>query len=188
MNELAKAIKAAEYLEVIRLMNDGYSQRDACERVGVSVASFANWRDQDPEAIHAFQELMSSSTRALLADILTKRLRILTKLTDEALSDEIKPTDRLSIFVTIEKLLDKLAVDARLDGGDIGAANEILSGPVLVPAKSRFAIEVPEGENAKITIETNPKTTPQVPDTDAIDGQFSVDTSAQDNLADQLPW
>ena len=56
-------------------------------------------------------------------------------------SQTSKPRDRLAIFIKLEKRLQELAEELRLDNANNAAAEDVLAGPNFVPMESRFSIK-----------------------------------------------
>lgn len=141
MNTPAKAIRITKATTVIKLAHEGMSIVKACKEARIARSSFYDICKKEPEVLASFQELIRTTNFEQLALILGKRDKVLKKLLETALSDETKPLERLNIFVKVEKQLDTLFKDLRLEGGNDEAAAEILSGPTLVPAVSRFTVD-----------------------------------------------
>jgi hypothetical protein len=137
----AKTSRENKMLTVMKLSNEDMSISAACKEVGVSRSAFYNFCTREPEAIQAFQEMLTQSSRISLLEALIARTNLVHKLIQIALADETKPMERVAIFNTTERLLDKLLRYMRMEGGDPEAAAEVLSGPILVPGVSRLTPE-----------------------------------------------
>ncbi len=154
LSELTISTRKARALEVVRLMTtEGLTQEQACQQAGITPETFRRYRDEDPEGLQFFQELLAQTTRNALAMVLSNRGTILQRLIDDALAETTKPGERVAIFRAMEKHLRELAEEARLNSGDAGAAEDVLGGPSLSPAQSRFSISQ-EGSTTTIKIDT----------------------------------
>ena len=150
-----KALKNAKYLQVLRLVHLGQTIESSCQEVGVSRTAYFEWRDCNPDSLAAFSSLLSEQIHQALDSVLAKRLKIINQLLDDALDPTTKVSERLAVFTKMEKFLGQLVLDARLDGlADSSAADEVLAGPILTPATSRFSIATPPGSKTTITVET----------------------------------
>ncbi len=162
------AVRTSIYLDVVRLMMDGMTQEKACTKVGISVSAFTEFKRNHPDALSIFQDALLESSREMLGDLISARVRILHKLVQDA--ETATPGERLAIFTQLEKFLDKLATETRLNAAtDPNAIADVLGGPILKPGISRFAIEEsPDKSQTIITVDR----TKLPPGTEPVEGAW----------------
>jgi hypothetical protein len=141
MKTLSKSIRANKAMQVLRLANEGRTIVEACKQAGISTSAFYRFCRQEPEALAVFYDALEQANRAQLAEILVTQVEITHKLIMAALASETSVMDRLALFKVLDKKLEKLVQDLLLVGGDAGAAEEALAGPILTPGVPRFVVE-----------------------------------------------
>ena len=124
---------------VLQTMEEGTTITNACRQVGMPRSTFYSMIHQHPEILGQFQASLQLSSREQLMMIIGNRSRLLRELLDKANDSSTSIKDRLAIFKTMEAMLDKMVITLGIEIANNGDASEVLSGPVLVPAQSRFA-------------------------------------------------
>jgi ACT domain-containing protein len=136
----AQGSRENDALQVLKLTFSGMSVTKACQEVGISRSAFYAFQKDHPEFILSFQEKLIDTSKEQIMEILVNRVELLQKVIKDGLSEETSPMERLAIYQEMEKTLDRLAVFLRLGSTpNSEAALEVLGGPELVQAKSRFS-------------------------------------------------
>ena len=140
MSKPAEIIRIHIAVNVLILKEkDGISIVKACRELGIARSTFYNICQAHPDIVANIQERLERSNREQLAAIIDTRMQVLNTILEEALAETTSPMERLAIFNAMEKLLEKLKRELRLDElANEEAAAEVLAGPILTPAKSRF--------------------------------------------------
>ena len=85
------------------------------------------------------QVIIEANNREHLGLILASKNEILRKVIEAGLAEEIKPKDRLAIFMKLNELVDSLTKVMGMESDIENQVHEFLKdGPQLVKAKSRF--------------------------------------------------
>jgi hypothetical protein len=138
----AQVSRENDALQVLKLTFSGMSVTKSCQEVGVSKSAYYLYMKSHPELIESFQDKLISTSKEQIMEILINRVELLQKVIKDGLSADTSPMERLSIYIEIEKALDRLAVFLRLGSTpNSEAALEVLGGPELVAGLSRFSIE-----------------------------------------------
>ena len=139
MNSPKKVVRTNQALEVIRLSTDGMSIVKACQEAGIPRSTFYYFYSNYPELFAESQEMIESIEREEFIAILTRRLVILDKIIEDALSDKTKPRQRLAAYKLLMERLERLWEKVVRDSMDNDEIVELLSGPTLIQGKSRFS-------------------------------------------------
>ena len=139
MRGIKKAVRTNQALQVIQKSNSGMSIVDACREVGIVRSTFYYFVTTNPDAVATFQEMQMIASFEQFALILANQIQILERVIQDGLADTTKPRQRLAIYKELvkrsEELRDRIMVN-RYDNEEI---KELMSGPNLVPGKSRFS-------------------------------------------------
>ncbi len=175
MDEAIVVSRKLEALNVLRKVSEGMSVNKACKELQIDPRTFHKYIGNDPEVTQLFQELLSETSKQEIALILGFRAEIVARILEQAVKPKTKIKDRIAALNTAEKYLGQLMEQERIGGSDNGVAEEILGGPILKKATSRFSItQTVTQTTTTLTAETIPNSE-QV---DVIDGEFhSPDTS-----------
>jgi hypothetical protein len=197
MDEAIVVSRKLEALNVLRLIGEGMSVNKACKELQIDPRTFHKYIGNEPEVTQLFQELLSETSKQEIALLLGYRVSIVGKIMQQAMGPKVKIKDRIAALNTAEKYLGQLMEQERIGGTDNGAAEEVLGGPILTKAASRFSITQTV---TKTTTTLTAESVPRSEQADVIEGEFhppdtselSVDTNEQtDNLleagSDDLP-
>lgn len=183
MDEAIVVSRKLEALHVLRKVSEGMSVNKACKELQIDPKTFHKYIGGDPEVTQLFQELLSETSKQEIALILGYRTEIVSKMLKQATGPKVKIKDRIAALSATEKHLDRLMEQERIGSTDNGAAEEVLGGPVLKKAASRFSItQTVTKTTTTLTAETVPNSEKTV-----IEGEFqpsdisglSVDTNEQ---------
>jgi len=108
MKSLTKASRMNTALQVIQHMNAGMTVVEACHEVGIARSSFYYIVENNPEAITEIQDIINASNREQLGLMLLSKIELLRKLIEDSLSDKMKPKDRLTIFLKLNILSQRI--------------------------------------------------------------------------------
>jgi hypothetical protein len=112
---------------------------DACREVGIPRSSFYYIVENNPDVIRDSQSIIDANQQVQLMLILFSSTEILKKLIEDGLSDKTNPKDRLSIFLKLNELGDKLTDNLQVENQFSKDAHEFLKkGPKLEHANSRL--------------------------------------------------
>jgi len=197
MDEAIVVSRKLEALNVLRLVGEGMSVNKACKELQIDPRTFHKYIGNDQQVTQLFQELLSETSKQEIALLLGYRVSIVGKIMQQAMGPKVKIKDRIAALNTAEKYLGQLMEQERIGGTDNGAAEEVLGGPILTKAASRFSI------TQTVTKTTTILTANSVPSSEQeniVEGEFlspdtselSVDMNEQtDNLleagSDDLP-
>jgi hypothetical protein len=112
------------------------TQKDACERVGISVQAYRRWIYKAEEILDEFRKAIMGIRRMELQRIMAAREAILTQVINDGINQFTDPATRLEIHKYIVNHGDML-LDL-VHASDSSKA-DFLGGPKLVEAESRFA-------------------------------------------------
>lgn len=187
MDEAIVVSRKLEALHVLRKVSEGMSVNKACKELQIDPRTFHKYIGDDPEVTQLFQELLSETSKQEIALILGYRTEMVSKILKQAVGPKVKIKDRIAALNTAEKYLGQLMEQERIGGTDNGAAEEVLGGPILTKAASRFSItQTVTKTTTTLSAETVPNSEQNI-----VEGEFhspdtsglSVDTNEQtDNL------
>ena len=140
MASIKKQIRTNQVLDVIKLSSDGISIVEACREVGIARSTFYLFCDSNPDVIADFQELERFHAREQYVTILMNKTKMIECLCEDAVSIDTPPMKRLRIIQHMDKRLDELEskFQSRSPSDSRAEMREILTGPELIPGKSRF--------------------------------------------------
>jgi len=140
MASIKKQIRTNQVLGVIKLSSDGISIVEACREVGIARSTFYLFCESNPDVITDFQELELANTREQYITILMNKTEMIERLCEDAVAKNTPPLKRLRIIQFMDKRLDELEskFQSRSPSDSRAEMREILTGPVLIPGKSRF--------------------------------------------------
>jgi hypothetical protein len=139
MVSVKKHIRQNQALQVIQHSNNGLSIVKACQEVGLSRSVFYRFCKQNADLVATFQEMQLESEMQQLALILAKNLAILERVIQDAFADTTSPRQRLATLKYLSKRMEDLAETVLARTVDVGEVDELLKGPTLVEAESRFS-------------------------------------------------
>jgi len=139
LTPVTESVRVAQALEVMALMHQGHSQKDACAEVGMSVGTFRRWIASGDEAIEALSQLIKTVEKEEIAMITTTKVavlkKLLTRLTDESPMDT---ADLIKALQYLDKRSDDLAPRHGAASASEANARDYLSGPKLLQADSKM--------------------------------------------------
>ncbi len=139
MRGIKKAVRTNQALQVIQHSTEGMSIVEACQEVGIARSTFYYFATTHRDAIATFQEMQMMAELEQLALILANQLQVFERVIQDGLADTTKPRQRLAILKEIVKMSNELMEKLRVSSHDNEEIKELLSGPNLVPGKSRFS-------------------------------------------------
>jgi ACT domain-containing protein len=139
MVSVKKFIRQNQALQVIQHSNNGMSIVKACQEVGIPRSTFYGFCKRHPDAVARFQQMEIESGMRQLALILGNQFDILEHVVQDAFADTTTPRQRLAIYRYLTKRMDDLVEILHVNSKNEGKVDEMLMGPKLVQAESRFS-------------------------------------------------
>jgi len=160
LTETSQAIRAAQALEVVQLMQTGKTQKDACSDVGISVDVFRRWIAKDSSVLQTLGELKQYTEREILLMISSIQSHVLAILLDRVMSENPMDTkDLLSITKYLDERGDRLAERQGASSASEEKAREYLTGPTLQKAQSKMGkkvnLRVLDDDSIDVTVFSN---------------------------------
>lgn len=160
-----EAQRIAATLQVLRLISDGNTVREACEKANISERQYRYWLKSGNEFIDDMRTVIAESERVMLAEVTSARKVALERIIEmahhsDSLSDLIKADQHLhSIQRELEDRHGAHGV------GDDRAKEFVLTGPKLSTAKSRQTINIKPLNDGSLDVTVDKST-------DIIDAEF----------------
>lgn len=151
-----EAQRIAATLQVLRLISDGHTVRDACEKAEISERQYRYWLKSGGTFIEDMRTVIAESERVMLAEVTSARTVALERIIEmahhsDSLSDMIKADQHLHYLQ--RELEDRHGAHGV---GDDRAKEFILTGPKLETSKSRQTLNIKPLDDGSIdvTVET----------------------------------
>jgi hypothetical protein len=130
-------------MQVLVLVEQGKKVVQACKEIGIPRSTFYHICFRHPEILAALQEMQQISTRRELLAILLHKAKAIELLVEDMVNKDIDVSKRLEILKMMDTQLDKLWAQLNMGSKeDEDMARDVLSGPILQPAESRFSAHV----------------------------------------------
>jgi ACT domain-containing protein len=139
MVSVKKLIRQNQALQVIQHSNNGMSIVKACQEVGIPRSTFYGFCKRNADLVASFHEMELEAGMRQLALILGNQFDILEGVIQDAFADTTTPRQRLAIYKYLVKRMDDLAETVLANSRNTGEVDELLKGPKLVQAESRFS-------------------------------------------------
>lgn len=161
LTERSEAVRIDQAIQVWGLLeaNPAMTQKEACEKIGMTVQSYRRWIAEAEPVLDEFRNAIMGVRRMELMRVMAARESILAKVIQDGMDDFTDPATRLEIHRYIVQHGDELLDNVHANDS---SKADFLGGPELVKAESRFASH---------EIEVNLK----IKKPDILDGEFSSD-------------
>lgn len=138
MSNLSPVQQSHTFQVLTLIMAEGLSQKEACERTGISDDTFRRYLRQDPDYAAEVMRLVQEGERELLlatqAVWAEGTLEVLRRMRLEGL----ETNTLLALHEYVTRILDRLERRTAVKG-ETKALDFLRQGPQLKPAQSRFA-------------------------------------------------
>jgi len=147
-----EAQRIASTIQVLRLISDGHTVEDACEKSSISPRQYRYWLKKSPEFIDDMRTVIAESERVMLAEVTSARTVALQRIIEmahhsDSLQDMIKADQHLRDIQ--RELEDRHGAHGV---GDEAAKEFILTGPKLKTSKSRQTLNIKPLDDGSIDI------------------------------------
>lgn len=139
LTEITKSSRVEAALQVLQMLtvNPKMTQKQACDKVGITPEMYRFWISQNDDAIRVFRDVISQVEREELVTAITARAQIFNKLVKDALASYTDPISRLEIFKFIVQHSEQMLSNQRVVDNE--SVRGLLSGPDLSPGESRLS-------------------------------------------------
>jgi hypothetical protein len=141
MNELTRSIHREQIQNALALVLSGKTQVEACEEIGISVRTFRDWINKEPEMITQILAQKREKAEENYENVSSAWQTLLDKLLDKAKAVELNYEDvlflerRLSIIKT-ELEAQLASVPSSTQQSTASTFLEQLKSPILRPGKA----------------------------------------------------
>jgi ACT domain-containing protein len=139
MVSVKKFIRQNQALQVIQHSNNGMSIVKACQEVGIPRSTFYGFVKRNADLVASFHDMQLEAGMRQLALILDNNFDILERVIQDAFDETTTPRQRLAIYKYLTKRMDDLEETVLANSRDVDKVDEMLKGPELVQAESRFS-------------------------------------------------
>lgn len=140
LSDVTIAAREAQVIQVMGLVYQGSSIKDACATVGIDERTYRRWATESSEYISAIRELLNEVEKERILELASARARIEELIILDGLNSDTEPADRLHI---LKWLAEELEISARSHQAQPGVEQEaqefLRKGPTITRQRSRLA-------------------------------------------------
>lgn len=155
LTETSIAIRQSQVIEVMILVWQGSTIKDACLAVGIDQNTYRRWAKESTEYINAIRDLLLEQDRIRILNLASARETIENQLILDGKKAELHPEVRLKILKWITDQLEEASRVHQAQPGIETEAQEFLrQGPKITKQKSRLAaIDISEDEDGTVRVD-----------------------------------